>query len=660
MGDLTPALPKPRKQHSKAFTAILITVVAVVATVYGAGIFAPELVTASGGIFGAGTAALAGGNLAAAAAGGALGSVAAQGAGIALGVQDGFSFSQVALGALGAAAGAGISAGVGLGGAVKAGAAELFARGSLQGALNGVAQNGFGAILDPQSHFSWTSVAAGAITAGIGAAVSGIETVNRYRKIQDGLSFGAGIASRTAENFAYGSVNRLVTVALQGHGKVDVASIAADAFGNALGNSIVGAMRPKPSAAASGGSIQTTAQGDDWDVVPGAPTSVGSEGPIYDMGELPPMTVTASRAEIEAARAAGDGGDYWDRSFQNLTRWSDSIGRQNDRNAARQGDIQQRQALVASHQVQPWQQSAAFDNGITNGMAMGYTATDPTLGRLDGQDFASKSNWGAGVLRDDELQAFADIPAMAALALAFPLEGLALGAEGLIAGASALGRFGVGVGQELSYAGYALSRFNPVAASSLIVGNSPRLAALGALGVGSIEGAPMDGTLDGLGVASRRLARSVGDLDMRLASSLPGLTTVGMPIPLYYERTTTVLGTYAEDTQRILATFHTAQTEGLVAPRLNSINLLDVNTPLRGREFWTEYNRPFLDQAISRDDVFFMATAPLRDETMNMRALTRVNLATGRLELSGFGREYRTLRQNGYVYDPITSQMVRK
>jgi hypothetical protein len=40
IGDLTPALPKPRKKHSKTFTTILVAVVAVVATVYGAGVIA--------------------------------------------------------------------------------------------------------------------------------------------------------------------------------------------------------------------------------------------------------------------------------------------------------------------------------------------------------------------------------------------------------------------------------------------------------------------------------------------------------------------------------------------------------------------------------------------------------------------------------------------
>jgi len=39
--------------------------------------------------------------------------------------------------------------------------------------------------------------------------------------------------------------------------------------------------------------------------------------------------------------------------------------------------------------------------------------------------------------------------------------------------------------------------------------------------------------------------------------------------------------------------------------------------------------------------------------------LFRLNDATGKLELSGFGKEYLYLRQNGFRYDPITKQMVR-
>lgn len=39
--------------------------------------------------------------------------------------------------------------------------------------------------------------------------------------------------------------------------------------------------------------------------------------------------------------------------------------------------------------------------------------------------------------------------------------------------------------------------------------------------------------------------------------------------------------------------------------------------------------------------------------------LARVNKITGKLELSGFGREYLYLRQHGYIFNPITKTMIR-
>jgi hypothetical protein len=39
-------------------------------------------------------------------------------------------------------------------------------------------------------------------------------------------------------------------------------------------------------------------------------------------------------------------------------------------------------------------------------------------------------------------------------------------------------------------------------------------------------------------------------------------------------------------------------------------NLLNVDTPLVGLEFWDSYNKPFLDAAVSRGDPIYLATVP--------------------------------------------------
>ena len=65
-------------------------------------------------------------------------------------------------------------------------------------------------------------------------------------------------------------------------------------------------------------------------------------------------------------------------------------------------------------------------------------------------------------------------------------------------------------------------------------------------------------------------------------------------------------------------------------------------------QFWNEYNKPWLDNAIEKKDIFKIATEPTWDN------LTRVNMFTGKTELTGFGREYAYLKKYGYYFDTVT------
>ncbi|EAG7290593.1 hypothetical protein I1C47_002216, partial [Listeria monocytogenes] len=68
------------------------------------------------------------------------------------------------------------------------------------------------------------------------------------------------------------------------------------------------------------------------------------------------------------------------------------------------------------------------------------------------------------------------------------------------------------------------------------------------------------------------------------------------------------------------------------------------------KQFWEEFNQPFLDKAIQRGDDVAMATKP-----------TVENLyIAGTKQLTGFGREYKYLLQHGYAYDVKTSTMKLK
>lgn len=93
-------------------------------------------------------------------------------------------------------------------------------------------------------------------------------------------------------------------------------------------------------------------------------------------------------------------------------------------------------------------------------------------------------------------------------------------------------------------------------------------------------------------------------------------------------------------------------------PRTGDFNVLNVPDELykSPKQFWNEYNEPWLKNAIDRGDPILMATTP---EFGANSLLFRTNDATGKMELSGFGKEYLFLRQNGYSFDAATKQMIR-
>ena len=133
------------------------------------------------------------------------------------------------------------------------------------------------------------------------------------------------------------------------------------------------------------------------------------------------------------------------------------------------------------------------------------------------------------------------------------------------------------------------------------------------------------------------------------------ITSSGLELEATQGKTTTILGTYSSDTKAILDELGNIKSLDF-GPKDGGFNLL--NTPdelyVSPDQFWNEYNKPWLDNVISRDDIIKIATEPTWDN------LTRVNVITGKTELTGFGREYTYLMQHGYKYDPITKTMNRQ
>jgi hypothetical protein len=178
-----------------------------------------------GAIAGAGIAAFA-----AAAVGGAVGSIASQGMNMAAGYQDQFSWKQVGISALGAGLGS-----TSLAGTVSSTVGGGYAGAITAAAVGNVATQGIAKATGLQDSFSWRSVAASAITAGVtqgvGDALGGGAGWQNSSSLSDFGKFAIDAGSR----FIGGTVAQVVTAK---GGKISVGQVAADAFGNALGNSI--------------------------------------------------------------------------------------------------------------------------------------------------------------------------------------------------------------------------------------------------------------------------------------------------------------------------------------------------------------------------------------------------------------------------------------
>ena len=137
-------------------------------------------------------------------------------------------------------------------------------------------------------------------------------------------------------------------------------------------------------------------------------------------------------------------------------------------------------------------------------------------------------------------------------------------------------------------------------------------------------------------------------------AKLDYVTSNGLVLETTPNKTTTVLGTYKSDTGAILDELGNVKSLDF-GPRDGGFNLL--NTPdelyVSPNQFWNEYNKPWLDNAIARNDIFKIATEPTWDN------LTRVNMFSGKTELTGFGREYTYLKKHGYYFDFVTKSMVK-
>ncbi|MGF1731254.1 polymorphic toxin type 46 domain-containing protein, partial [Photobacterium kasasachensis] len=234
----------PPSNHGCATMIVAIVVIVVAAVVtYGAStaLATPAATGVAGGATAGGAAAAGGATLSASgamlagAAGAAAGNAAGQLVGMALGVQDGFDLGGVfKAGARGA-----LAAGVGIMAGKVAGAGGLFEQGSIGyiAARSAVQAGGnylTNAVLEGHSNFSWKALAAN--VAGSMAGHYAGEAIGG-----DAMTASQQFTRDLASSFAGGYTEDIAREWMDIGGKRGFENIAVDAFGNALGNSVVGA-----------------------------------------------------------------------------------------------------------------------------------------------------------------------------------------------------------------------------------------------------------------------------------------------------------------------------------------------------------------------------------------------------------------------------------
>ena len=163
--------------------------------------------------------------------------------------------------------------------------------------------------------------------------------------------------------------------------------------------------------------------------------------------------------------------------------------------------------------------------------------------------------------------------------------------------------------------------------------------------------------------ASMLAVNSLSKLKLKYANQIDGSTvkklkyktTSGLQLEATPGKTTTVLGKYDKDTKYILEELGNIKSTDF-GPRDGGFNLLNTPDDLfkTPEQFWIEYNRRWLDEAIARGDIIKMATEPISEN------LYTFNKDTGLREITGFGREYEYLLEHGYEYDSLTKSMIKK
>ncbi|WP_167368295.1 LysM peptidoglycan-binding domain-containing protein [Pseudoalteromonas aliena] len=269
-----PYIPPPPEAGCNAVASIVMIAVAVVATIATAGAAAGA---GYGALMSTGASSLLGANIGAAVVGGFVGSVVSQAVGKTIGAIDSFSLKNAIASGLTAGATAGVGAAMGVGATaakegltvIKEGAklATLTSTGrAIQAGVGAISSAAANKLVGNQASFRWGNVAASALTSAVapgdyGAIGKGIMNPISgiiQSGIQSGIQYGADKLFGNQASWNFGNV-------------------AVDAFGNALGNSIVAGLSSTPKSTNSATtSPKHTGNTQSVGTTGGAPASQGA------------------------------------------------------------------------------------------------------------------------------------------------------------------------------------------------------------------------------------------------------------------------------------------------------------------------------------------------------------------------------------------------
>jgi YD repeat-containing protein len=232
VGDTTPNLNAPPAQGGGSsdgcggFGFIIVLIVTIIVAIY-----APYLL---GVVETLGEVTLAG-----AVVGAVAGNLAGQLVGNVIGIQHGFDWKSLAV----AVITAGVTEGLTEAGALPPVSSTEPADVALRAAVNTAVNQGARVIVGLQSNFDWKAVAGSAVGSYIGATIGNAvneSLTDAFTNTETDTISGTDLAiTNVAKGFAQGFTTSVVTAAVSG-GKIDLARMATDAFGNTLASSLGG------------------------------------------------------------------------------------------------------------------------------------------------------------------------------------------------------------------------------------------------------------------------------------------------------------------------------------------------------------------------------------------------------------------------------------